>query len=215
MKILTKITLEDKNELAGIREVFPKKLTSESFHNDKSIFAFSSVFFFTRTNGGKMETSSRKTQCPVSKILQRYIKVISLFCTAHPLLRITLLHPRRRRFFPLARKEQTRAAFAELKLLFAIIMPQIGWQQPVLLSKNKKMKEMCVIPKSAVVFHFAAVEELLKCPGWGFGLWGAVRPVGQLHGSPTALTSQYLSWDRYCTYVVQTPRVERRIFLEK
>ena len=26
------------------------------------------------------------------------------------------------------------------------------------LSKNKKMKEMCVFPKSAVVFHFAAVE---------------------------------------------------------
>ena len=54
------------------------------------------------------------------------VKVIPLFCTAHPVLRITLLHPRWRRFFPLARKEQTRAAFAELKLLFAIIMPQIG-----------------------------------------------------------------------------------------
>ena len=39
---------------------------------------------------------------------------------------------------------------------------------------------------------------------------GAVKPVGQLYGSPTALTSQYLAWDRYCTYVVQTPRVERR-----
>ena len=59
-------------------------------------------------------------------------------------------------------------------------------------------------------------------------LWikGAVKPVGQLYnaegspaagaeGSPTALTSQYLAWDRYCTYVVQTPRVERRIFLEQ
>ena len=44
---------------------------------------------------------------------------------------------------------------------------------------------------------------------------GAVKPVGQLYGSPTALTSQYLAWDRYCTCVVQTPRVERRIFLEK
>ena len=54
------------------------------------------------------------------------VKVIPLFCTAHPLLRITLLHPRWRRFFPLARKEQTRAAFAELNLLFAIIMLQIG-----------------------------------------------------------------------------------------
>ena len=40
----------------------PKKLTSESFDNDnklalKTFFAFCSVFF-TRTNGGKMETTS-------------------------------------------------------------------------------------------------------------------------------------------------------------
>ena len=33
------------------------------------------------------------------------LKVIPLFCTAHPLLRITLLHPRWRRFFLLARKQ--------------------------------------------------------------------------------------------------------------
>ena len=39
---------------------------------------------------------------------------------------ITLPHLRWRRFFPLARKEQTRAAFEQLNLLFAIIMPQIG-----------------------------------------------------------------------------------------
>ena len=82
-KILTQITLEDQNELAEIREVFPKNLTSESLDNDnkltlKSFFAFCSVFFFTRTNGGKMETTSRKTQCPVSKILQRYIKELKL-----------------------------------------------------------------------------------------------------------------------------------------
>ena len=44
---------------------------------------------------------------------------------------------------------------------------------------------------------------------------GPVKPVGQLYGSPTALTSQYLAWDRYCTYVFQTPRVERRICLEQ
>ena len=44
---------------------------------------------------------------------------------------------------------------------------------------------------------------------------GAVKPVEQLYGSPTALTGQYLTWDRYCTYVVQTPKVERRIFLEQ
>ena len=44
---------------------------------------------------------------------------------------------------------------------------------------------------------------------------GAVKPVRQLYGSPTALTSQYLACDCYCTYVVQTPRVERQIFLEQ
>ena len=44
---------------------------------------------------------------------------------------------------------------------------------------------------------------------------GPVKPVGQLYGSSTALTSQYLDWDHYCTYVVQTPRVERRLFLEQ
>ena len=41
----------------------------------------------------------------------------------------------------------------------------------------------------------------------------AVKAVGQLYGSPTALTSQYLAWDHYCTYVVQTPRVGSEIFL--
>ena len=30
---------------------------------------------------------------------------------------------------------------------------------------------------------------------------GAVKPVEQLYGSRTALTSQYLAWDRYCTCV--------------
>ena len=53
-------------------------------------------------------------------------------------------HPGWRPFFPL---EQTRAALVERKLLFcrakAFIrnMPQIGWQLPGLLSKNKEMKK--------------------------------------------------------------------------
>ena len=42
-----------------------------------------------------------------------------------------------------------------------------------------------------------------------------VKPVGQLYGSPTPLTSQHLVWNRYCTYFVQTPRVERRILFEQ
>ena len=45
--------LEDENELAEIRGVSQKKLTSESFDNDnkltlKSFFAFCSVFFFDK-----------------------------------------------------------------------------------------------------------------------------------------------------------------------
>ena len=44
---------------------------------------------------------------------------------------------------------------------------------------------------------------------------GAVKPLAQLYSSPTALRSQYLAWDCYCTYVVQTPSVERRICLEQ
>ena len=70
------------------------------------------------------------------------------------------------------------------------------------------MKEMCVIPKSVAVFHFAVLAEALD-----YG--GCEAYLGQLYGSPTALTSQYLAWDRYCTYAVQTPRLERRIFLEQ
>ena len=122
------------------------------------------------------------------------IKVIPLFCTAQTLLRIILRHPRWRRFFPLARKEQTRDAFAELKLSFAIIMPQIGWQLAGLLSKTRKWK---------------------KC-AWSRSVqWFSLRGRRQLYGSSTALTSQYLAWDRNCTYVVQTPGVERRIFMEQ
>ena len=61
LKILTQITIEDKNEQAEIRGFRPKKITSKSFDNDnkltlKSFFAFCSVFF-ARTNGGKMETT--------------------------------------------------------------------------------------------------------------------------------------------------------------
>ena len=37
LKFLTQITLEDENEQAEIREVFPKKLTSESFDDDNKL----------------------------------------------------------------------------------------------------------------------------------------------------------------------------------
>ena len=141
-------------------------------------------------------------------------KVIPLFCTAHPLLRITLPHPRWRRFFSVARKEQTRAAFAELKLLFAIIMSQIGRQ--VCYQKTRKWKK-CAWSRSLQWFFTSRPSScgIIKMSWLRLWIMGAVKPVGQLYGSPTALTSQYLAWDHYCTYVVQTPRVESRIFLEE
>ena len=79
--MLVQITTEDENEPA--ERFSQKQLSRDSFDNDnkltlKSFFAFWSVFFFKRTNGGKMEKTSRQTQCPVSKILQRYIKELKL-----------------------------------------------------------------------------------------------------------------------------------------
>ena len=61
---------------------FPKKINERILRQGQQtylekLFAFCSAFF-TRTNGGKMETTSRKTHCPVSKILQRYIKELKL-----------------------------------------------------------------------------------------------------------------------------------------
>ena len=139
-------------------------------------------------------------------------KVIPLFCTAHPLLRITLRHPWWRRFFLLARKKQTRAAFAELKLLFPIIMPQI-WRRSADSRKGKKFAW-----SRGLHWFFTSRPSIcgvIKVSWLRLWIMGPVKLVGQLYGSPTALTSQYLAWDRYCTYVVQTPRVERRIFLEQ
>ena len=62
-----------------------RKVTSESFDNHNkltlnSFFVVFSVFFFhkDRRKLGKMEETSTQTQCPVSKILQRYISEIKL-----------------------------------------------------------------------------------------------------------------------------------------
>ena len=62
---------------------FPKKINERILRQWQQTYlekllCLLQCFFFTRTNGGKMETTSRKTQCPVSKILQRYIKELKL-----------------------------------------------------------------------------------------------------------------------------------------
>ena len=77
------------------------------------------------------------------------------------------------------------------------------------------MKEMCVIPSLQWFFESrpssCGIIKVSRLRHW----LGAVKSVGQLYGSPTAFTSQYLAWDRYCTCVVQTPGLKRRIFLEQ
>ena len=55
--------------------------------------------------GDTKDNHDRRLKNVLSTIRFSGLKVIPLFCTAHPLLRITSLHPRWRRFFPLARKE--------------------------------------------------------------------------------------------------------------
>ena len=80
--MLTQITIEDENELA-VREVFPKRINERILRQWQQTYlekllCLLQCFFFYRTNEGKIETTSRQTQCPVSKILQRYIKELKL-----------------------------------------------------------------------------------------------------------------------------------------
>ena len=56
------------------REVFPKTINERILRQWQQTVQC----FFTRTNGGKMETTFRQTRCPVSKILQQYIKELKL-----------------------------------------------------------------------------------------------------------------------------------------
>ena len=90
-------------------------------------------------------------------LLPLRVKVIPLFCTAHPLLCIILWHPRWRQFFPLAQKEQTRAAFAELKLLFPIIMNRSANSVWFAIEKQENGRNACV-SEVCSGFLFAAVE---------------------------------------------------------
>ena len=59
---------------------------------------------------------------------------------------------------PTSAKRTNKGPFCRAKASIRNNSATVGWQLPGLLSKNKKTKEVCVIPKSAVVFHFAAVD---------------------------------------------------------
>ena len=86
---------------------------------------------------------------------------------ADPLLRITLRHPRWRRFFLLARKEQTMSAFAELTAFIRnnnaadrLIASWFAIEKQEN-ERNVRVPEVC----SGFPLRGRRVVELLKCPG--------------------------------------------------
>ena len=97
-----------------------------------------------------------------------------MFCSAHPLLRITLRHPRWRQFFQLARKEQTRASFCRAKA-FICNNNAADWLTASWFAIEKQENERNVCdPEGCSGFSLRdhLVVELLKRPHLGFGLWG-------------------------------------------
>ena len=117
------------------------------------------------------------------------LKVIPLFCTVHPLLRMTLRHPRWQRFFPLVWKEQARAAFTDLKLLFAIKCCRSADSFLVCYRKTRKWKK-CAWSRSLQWFFTMRPSRcgISKLSWLRLWIMGVVKPVGQLYGSPTALS---------------------------
>ena len=107
-------------------------------------------------------------------------KVIPLFCTAHPLLCIILWHP-----VPASTKRTNKGRFCRAKAFIrnnnAADRLTASWfaiekQEN---ERNVRDPEVC----SGFSLRGRRVVELLKCPGWGFGLWG----LWSLWDSSTAL----------------------------
>ena len=159
-----------------------------------------------------VRTSTNATATKLSlppEIVIFVFKVIPLFCTAHPLLCIILWHP-----VPASTKRTNKGHFCRAKAFIrnnnAADRLTASWfaiekQEN---ERNDRDSEVC----SGFSLRGSRVVELLSV--LALRLWmGAVKSVWQLYGSAIALTSHYLAWDRYCTYVVQTPGVKRRIFL--
>ena len=108
------------------------------------------------------------------------LKVIPLFCTAHPLLRITLWHPRWRRFFSLAQKNKGRLCRAKafIRNNNAADRLTASWSA---IEKQENERNVCDAELcSRFLLRGRRVVELLKCPGWGFGLWGGPVEVGRI-----------------------------------
>ena len=94
-------------------------------------------------------------------------EVIPLFCTAHPLLRITLRHPRWRRFFLLARKTKNKGRFCRTKAFICnnnaadrLTAARFAIEKQEN-ERNVRDLEVC----SGFSLRGRRVVELLKCPG--------------------------------------------------
>ena len=78
----------------------------------------------------------------------------SLFCTVYPLLRIILLHPRWR-VLPASVKRTNKDRFCKAK---AFIRNNNAADRLTASWFAIEKREVCMISKFAVVFHFAAIE---------------------------------------------------------
>ena len=74
LKVLAQVTTEKTRMGAGIL----RQRQQTYFDKRLCYLKCSSFFFFTKTNEGKMEPTSRQTWCPVSKVLQCYIDELNL-----------------------------------------------------------------------------------------------------------------------------------------
>ena len=94
-------------------------------------------------------------------------KVIPLFCTAHPLLPITLPHPRWWRFFPLARKKTNKGRFCRAKAFIsnnnATDRLTASWFAIEKQENERNVRDPDVC--SGFSLRGRRVVELLKCPG--------------------------------------------------
>ena len=83
-----------------------------------------------------------------------------MFCTAHSLLRITLRHPRWRRFFTVAQKEQARAAFRNSNAADRVTASWFAIEKE---ENERNVRDPEVY--SGFSLRGRPVVELLNCPG--------------------------------------------------
>ena len=134
----------------------------------------------------------------VNKRKKWRLKVIPLFCTAH-----NIATSKMAAVLPSSTKTTSKDRFCKAKAFIcnnnAADRLTASWFAIENQEKGRNVRD----PEVGSGFSLCGrrVVELLKMSWLRLWIMGAAKPVGQLYGSPTALTSQYLAWDRYCTYV--------------